>query len=329
MTGMFAIIRTQKHKTISAVARSARHTYREQPTLNADGAITCKNRFAGSRCTKDLISSLSDRLPATRRKDAVLCIEYLITASPEAFSRHGGHLDDLGSGYFADALAWLRSRHGQDNIISAAVHLDETTPHLVAYVVPLTHDGRLSARDFLGGPKAMRAMQDGFHSACGLPYGLLRGVQGSKACHTKVSQFYTALQEHVPLVKLTTRDYVAKTLGYETEAWKEAQAQVKQIAQQATADALQRKAVHSRTQALADAEAQARRTASQLQQHAQKQEKRDLSLRQREQAVARREPELDIAIARAESLERLWGERERRESSEQRHYSPRFVPRCP
>jgi len=326
---MFAIIRTQKHKTIAAVARSARHTFREQSTLNADDAKSSRNRFSGNRSTKDLISSLSDRLPATRRKDAVLCIEYLITASPEAFSRHGGHLDDLGSGYFADALAWLRSRHGQDNIISAAVHLDETTPHLVAYVVPLTHDGRLSARDFLGGPKVMRAMQDSFHSACGLPYGLLRGVQGSKACHTKVSQFYTALQEHAPLVKLTTHDYVAKTLGYETEAWKEAQAQAKQMAQQATADALQRKAVHSRKKALADAEAQARRTASQLQQHAKEQEKRELSLRRREQAVARREPELDIAIARAESLERLWGERERRESSEQCDHSRLLALRCP
>ena len=276
MITMYAIIRAQKHKSISAVARSARHTFREQPTLNADCASTPKNRFVGSRSTADLLRGLSSKLPTARRKDAVLCIEYLITASPEAFSKHGGRLDDLGSGYFADALTWLRARHGADNVLSAAVHLDETTPHLVAYVVPLTHDGRLSARDFLGGPKVLRAMQDSFYSACGQPYGLLRGIPGSKAHHVKISQFYSALQSPLPAVKLSMRDYVAKTLGYETEAWKEAQVQAKQIAQQATADALQRKAVHSRTQALADAEAQAWRTASQLQQHAQEQEKREL-----------------------------------------------------
>jgi len=323
MSSMYAIIRAQKHKSISAIARSARHSFREQPTFNADCANTFKNRFAGSRDTKDLLSRLSARLPASRRKDAVLCIEYLITASPEAFNRHGGHLEDLGSGYFTDALNWLRVRHGQDNVISAALHLDEMTPHLVAYVVPLTRDGRLSARDFLGGPKVMRDMQNSFYSVCGQPHGLLRGVPGSKAHHTEVSQFYTALQGIVPSAKLTTLDYAAKALGHETEAWKQAQAQAKQIVQQATTDALQRKALHSRTQA----EEHAQRTACHLQQHAQEQAKRDLSLERREQAIARREPELNIAIARAEAVERLWEERERRECTEQHYYSPQRTPR--
>ncbi|MEB0182981.1 plasmid recombination protein, partial [Pseudomonas sp. CCC3.2] len=54
-------------------------------------------------------------------------------------------------GYFDRAIAWLKARHGGANIVCAAIHLDETTPHLVAYIVPLTKDGRLSARDFLGG----------------------------------------------------------------------------------------------------------------------------------------------------------------------------------
>lgn len=157
---MYSILRSQKHKSFAGVARSARHTFREQPTPNANGSTTFKNRFAGCRDTKDLLNKLAVRLPASRRRDAVLCIEYLITASPEAFSRHGGHLDDLGSDYFADALKWLRARHGEENVICAALHLDETTPHLVAYVTPITRDGRLCAREYLGGPKVMRAMQD-------------------------------------------------------------------------------------------------------------------------------------------------------------------------
>ncbi|WP_425307124.1 plasmid recombination protein, partial [Escherichia coli] len=31
------------------------------------------------------------------------------------------------------------------------VHRDEATPHLSAFVVPLTQDGRLSAKEFIGG----------------------------------------------------------------------------------------------------------------------------------------------------------------------------------
>ena len=322
MTGMFAIIRAQKIKTVSAVARSARHTFREQPTHNADGSKSIRNRISGSLNTHDLLSSLSARLPATRRKDAVLCIEYLITASPEAFIKHGGHLNDLGSGYFADALTWLRARHGKDNVICSVVHLDETTPHMVAYVVPLTNDGRLSARDFLGGPKAMRDMQNSFYDSCGHPYGLLRGIPGSKAHHTNVAQFYTALQDRAPAAKLTLLDYAAKAVGHETENWRQAQTFVKQQDQQAAVDALQRKALRSRTQALANTEQQARQKTLRSQQIAREQEKKDRSLLQREQELARRQPELDIAIARAEAIERLWEEHERRGSAAQYQYSP-------
>ncbi|SFI61831.1 Plasmid recombination enzyme [Pseudomonas guineae] len=325
---MYAILRAQKHKSLAGVARSARHTFREQLTFNADSNNTYKNRFSGCRGTKDLLNKLTDRLPALRRRDAVLCIEYLITASPEAFSRHGGHLDDLGSGYFADALNWLRARHGEENVISAALHLDETTPHLVAYVTPITRDGRLCAREYLGGPKVMRGMQDSFHLVCGEPHGLVRGVQGSKAHHTEVAQFYTALHGHTPTIKLTARDYAAKALGHETEVWRQAQALANQHAQQAAVVSLQRKALSSRFQALADAEQQAEQAVRRLDQFARDLEKRDRSLAQRERELMRRQPALDIAIARAESLERLWGEREKKAEPEKYLNFPRPAP-CP
>ncbi|WP_421525677.1 plasmid recombination protein [Pseudomonas yamanorum] len=49
----------------------------------------------------------------------------------------------------------------------AEVHLDERTPHLIAYITPLTGDGRLSARDFLGSPAKLRKMQTDLHHWCG------------------------------------------------------------------------------------------------------------------------------------------------------------------
>lgn len=313
---MFAIIRAHKHKSIASISRSARHTFREQPTLNADSTMISKNRFTGCRGTENLLGALCARLPERRRKDAVLCIEYLVTASPGAFSRHGGHLDELGTGYFADALSWLKARHGQDNILSAAVHLDEMTPHLVVYVVPMTKDGRLSAREFLGGPKIMRDMQDSFYNSCGLPHGLQRGISGSKAHHTAVSQFYTALQADEPSVKLAAKDYIAKALGYETIAWKKAQAQAKRIAQQATVDAIQRQALFSRAQALVNIEKNTHQNALQVQEYAQTLAKREASLVKREQVLAKRAPDLDRDIARSERAEQLLEMYEHRISNE-------------
>ncbi|WP_419851934.1 plasmid recombination protein [Actinobacillus pleuropneumoniae] len=39
------------------------------------------------------------------------------------------------------------------------MHNDESTPHLVAYVVPLDERGKLNAKKWLGGKKLMNEMQ--------------------------------------------------------------------------------------------------------------------------------------------------------------------------
>lgn len=218
----YAILRAKKLKSFGALARSARHTFREQPTPNADPSRLANNRTTGAKSTTGVVNELRRALPERRRKDAVLCIEYLITASPEAFKRHGGFMSDLGNGYFKDALKWLQRRHGTQNVISATVHLDETTPHLVAYVIPITPDGRLAARHFLGGPKVLREMQDSFHEACGKVRGLLRGVRGSHAKHETVRSFYGTLAETGDAPKLSKGDYAAAALGFKTTAWRTA-----------------------------------------------------------------------------------------------------------
>lgn len=92
----YAIIRAKKLKTMGAVSRSAQHTFRMQPTPNANPALTGRNRTVGVKGSEQILAALVWTLPKKRRKDAVLAIEYLVTASPEAFKRHGGLLDDMG-----------------------------------------------------------------------------------------------------------------------------------------------------------------------------------------------------------------------------------------
>lgn len=219
----YAILRAKKLKSFGAVARSARHTHREQLTPNADPTMTSRNRTFGASGASQILAALKRVLPTKRRKDAVLAIEYLVTASPEIFKRHGGQLDDKGNGYFADALKWLQLKHGKANVISATIHVDESTPHMVAYVVPMTPDNRLSCRDFLGGPEKLRAMQTEFHAKIGVPRCLERGVEGSKTKHESVSSFYTTMTAANEAPALKAKDYAAAAMGIKTDAWRQAE----------------------------------------------------------------------------------------------------------
>ena len=58
-----------------------------------------------------------------------------------------------------DVYNTLADYFGADNIIGASIHLDESQPHLHMDIVPLTAEGKLSAKDMLGGPLALSRHQ--------------------------------------------------------------------------------------------------------------------------------------------------------------------------
>ena len=93
------------------------------------------------------------------RKDSVRVVEALVTASPEFFK---GKTNREIRAYFAYALKFLESRQRPDTFLSAVVHMDEKTPHLHLCFVPLTADGRLSAKEIIGNRKNLVRWQDEF-----------------------------------------------------------------------------------------------------------------------------------------------------------------------
>jgi hypothetical protein len=185
----YAILRTQKLKATGAVWRSLKHAFREQPTPNADPERAADNAHLGASSAREAMEKVRARLPDKRRKDAVLAIEYLITASPEAMQAMDARGRDA---YFNDALKWLRERHGGANVVYAGIHRDESTPHMYAYVVPLDEStGRLNARKWLGGhASVLSEMQTDFAEKVGARHGLERGIKGSRAKHERVSRHY-------------------------------------------------------------------------------------------------------------------------------------------
>lgn len=188
----FAILRTAKLKHAASVRRSLKHAFREQDTPNADPARADQNTHLGAASVAEAMAKAEALWPEKRRKDAVLVVEYLVTGSPEDLK---GKTRQQQDAYFADALDWLRERHGAQNVVYAGIHRDEHTPHLYAYVVPLdAATGRLNAKKWLGGAKALTEMQTEFAERVGKAHGLERGIEGSKARHQTVRQFYAGIE---------------------------------------------------------------------------------------------------------------------------------------
>ncbi|CAD2272710.1 hypothetical protein SHEWT2PL_00018 [Shewanella hafniensis] len=174
-----------------AVNRSLKHAFRDQETPNANADLRAENSAYFSQSRAEALEKYADRLPEKVRKNAVHCIEYLVTASPEAMQGKGREAQDS---YFEDAIAWLQAKHGAENVIHAGIHRDETTPHLYAYVVPIDQKGSLNCRAFLGGAKALSDMQSDFAEVVGAKHGLVRGLEGSKAKHTTIQHYYAKLE---------------------------------------------------------------------------------------------------------------------------------------
>ncbi len=95
------------------------------------------------------------------RKDSVRLVETLVTASPEFFQ---GKKPTEVRAFFQEALDFLTAHQSKETMLSAVVHMDETTPHMHLTFVPLTTDGRLSAKEILGNKKKLTGWQDQFWS---------------------------------------------------------------------------------------------------------------------------------------------------------------------
>ena len=91
--------------------------------------------------------------------------------------------------FFADCTDFFSERYDKENVVSAVVHLDESTPHLHFNLMPVT-DGRLCAKELFD-RTALRDLQTDFYEAVGKKYGLERGKEGSTAKHLDTVAYKT------------------------------------------------------------------------------------------------------------------------------------------
>lgn len=217
----YAIIRTAKHTSLGTIAGIGHHLDRTRETPNADPERAHLNRTWNGcewvawgdqpRESGAHLQAMKARLEDFQQrggriqKNAVIAIEAVMTASPEAFEDPQ-----------FDFEGWLQAQHdylvthfGAGNIVSAVLHLDEETPHVHALVVPelqrVEKRGKkpadpskqrpaklkpvLAASHWIDGRAKLAALQTDYAAAMSR-FGLQRGKERSGARHVPVSEYY-------------------------------------------------------------------------------------------------------------------------------------------
>lgn len=118
------------------------------------------------------------------RKDAVVLVEGVMTASPEFFE---GKSRDEVMAFFKDGFDFVKSEAGEENMIHFTVHMDESTPHAHFGFTPIK-DGTLAWKKFFDGRSALKGWQDRFFEKVSEPWGLERGEQDTGRTHRDAAQ---------------------------------------------------------------------------------------------------------------------------------------------
>ena len=203
-------------KANSSLNSIAKHIERTAHPENADSARTHLNRYnlvGYPDGITGLAAAVEHRIAnagITRKISdrQVRCLNLVMTSDNEGMQKiiDSGKLDE----WIADNIKWARDTFGGDNVVGAALHMDERTPHLHIAVVPIVtaerkkkareatvkkryrtkaaNRPRLCADDIMERGKMSR-YQDIYAEAMA-KYGLERGIRGSEARHIGQHEYY-------------------------------------------------------------------------------------------------------------------------------------------
>lgn len=203
----FAIYRTAKLKSMGEIGGSLSHTYRTRNTPNADESRIHLNEHS-LETYNSCFEAIKNSIPEKRRKNAVLTIEHLITASPD----WSGWNTEKETEFFNKSLEFVKKKYGSENVIAHSIHRDETTPHLIVYVVPIDEKGGLNAKKWLGGRSKLSQTQTEFANHV-KELGLERGLENSKARHKTIQKYYSEGKKPTP--KLEEIKYEIEPINYD------------------------------------------------------------------------------------------------------------------
>ena len=187
------------------------------------------NYELNEHCKKPLQQAISDRIKegysATTktgkakeiRKDAVRYSTHILTGTHEDMKAMEQDPAKFQQWVKANQN-FIEQEFGKENIVRFTLHMDEKTPHIHAVTVNLTDDGRLSAKEILGNPKAMQERQDRYAKQM-KPFGLDRGIRNTGIEHEDAKEYYARMKQSLESVK--TDDLEAKRSVLGVDLWKD------------------------------------------------------------------------------------------------------------
>ncbi len=162
----YTILRIEKRK-LNAVTKICNHherlkeQYKSNPDIDSERTHLNYHLYEPKERYRAAVLDRIEEAGAKRRKDSVVLQDSIVTASP-------GWINNLSQQeqreFFERAYDFFTKTFGEENMISAVVHMDETNPHMHVCFVPITKDNRLSSKDIIGGPRGLVKLQDDFYS---------------------------------------------------------------------------------------------------------------------------------------------------------------------
>lgn len=194
-----AVCRIEKIKQKQQISASGNHVYRFKGTApNANPNV--KNLALIRPSHNNIRRAVEDRIEATGVKvrynphhpqqNSVLAVEVVLSASPEFFK--DGDIKKRNK-WAVENTKWLKKEFGEENVVSAILHLDEKTPHLHAHVVPIAKNKKgkltLNAKNWFDGRGKLSELQTSYGKAMA-KFGIERGTFRSKAKHQDIGTYY-------------------------------------------------------------------------------------------------------------------------------------------
>lgn len=195
MAKQFAVLHIEKGS--GNATRLGSHIDRKFQPKNADPQRRHLNNHVittGNKLNEDIDNRIK-KVGCKVRKNSVKHLNIVLTGSHERMKEIEKD-PKLLKQWANENYKFLKQRYGKENIMRLSLHRDERTPHLHAVVTPITKDGRLSAKEIVGNKNDLRQLQDDY-AAVMEKYQLKRGVEGSKATHDSIQEYYARINNPV------------------------------------------------------------------------------------------------------------------------------------
>ena len=127
------------------------------------------------------------------RNDAVRYLNHVLTGSHEDMKQIFDD-KDKSQKWLNENYKFACQEFGHENIVRFTLHLDEKTPHIHCVTVPLTEEGKLSAKEIMGNKKVLRERQDKYADMM-KSFGLDRGIGGTGIKHETQQQYYKRIED--------------------------------------------------------------------------------------------------------------------------------------